>query len=164
IRHPRRPHRGRANGADRPHHLHRRRGRTSPGHRPSRGAAQGGRARLGLDGRELLRRPADDNLYGVKDYLFYDLDVLHLYDPAADGVEHAGSEVYEAEGLREPPPPGLVQDLREVTSSFRSQHRPTNTAQGSRHAAVVTRTWMLDGPTAPVTICVGSPRLSTARM
>lgn len=47
----------------------------------------------------LPRRPADDNFYGVQDYLFYDLDVLHLYDPAADGVEDAGSEVYEAEGF-----------------------------------------------------------------
>ena len=40
---------------------------------------------------------ADDDFYGVKDHLFYDLDVLHLYDPAADGVEDPESDVYKTE-------------------------------------------------------------------
>lgn len=45
----------------------------------------------------LPHRRADDDFYGVKDHLFYDLDVLHLYDPAADGDEDPESDVYKAE-------------------------------------------------------------------
>lgn len=44
-----------------------------------------------------IDRPADDDFQGVRDYLFYDLDVLHLYDPAADGVEDPESDVAQAE-------------------------------------------------------------------
>ena len=32
----------------------------------------------------LPSRPDDGDFHGVKDYLFYDLDVLHLYDAGAD--------------------------------------------------------------------------------
>jgi hypothetical protein len=48
---------------------------------------------------DLPHRPGDDNFRCVKDYLFYDFDVLHLYDAGADGVEDPGSAVFQAEGF-----------------------------------------------------------------
>lgn len=45
----------------------------------------------------LPHRADDDDLDGAREYLFYDLDVLHLYDPAADGLEDPGSAVYQVE-------------------------------------------------------------------
>lgn len=47
----------------------------------------------------LPHRPADDNFCGVKDYLFYDLDVLHLYDAAADGAEDSESDISQVGGF-----------------------------------------------------------------
>lgn len=48
---------------------------------------------------ELPSRPNDGDFHGVKDYLFYDFDVLHLYDAGADGVEDPTSSIFRAEGF-----------------------------------------------------------------
>lgn len=47
----------------------------------------------------LPNHPSDGDFHGVKDYLFYDFDVLHLYDAGADGVEDPTSSVFQAEGF-----------------------------------------------------------------
>lgn len=47
----------------------------------------------------LPNRPNDGNFHGVKDYLFYDFDVLHLYEASADGAEDPTSAVFQAEGF-----------------------------------------------------------------
>jgi len=47
----------------------------------------------------LPSRPSDGDFHGVKDYLFYDFDVLHLYDAGADGVEDPTSSIFRAEGF-----------------------------------------------------------------
>lgn len=44
-------------------------------------------------------RPSDGDFHGVKDYLYYDFDALHLYGVGADGVEDPGSAVFQAEGF-----------------------------------------------------------------
>jgi hypothetical protein len=48
---------------------------------------------------DLPGRPRDGDFHGVKDYLFYDFDILHLYDAGADGVEDPSSAVFQAEGF-----------------------------------------------------------------
>ncbi len=48
---------------------------------------------------ELPSRPNDCDFHGVKDYLLYDFDVLHLYDAGADGVEDPTSSIFHAEGF-----------------------------------------------------------------
>ena len=47
----------------------------------------------------LPNRPNDSNFQCVNDYLFYDFDVLHLYEPSADGAEDPTSAVFQAEGF-----------------------------------------------------------------
>ncbi len=44
-------------------------------------------------------RPNDGNFHGVKDYLFYSFDVLHLYDASANGAEDLTLAVFQAEGF-----------------------------------------------------------------
>lgn len=45
----------------------------------------------------LGRRERDDDVFGVKDTLFKDLDVLFLFDPSLDGVEDPASDAYQSE-------------------------------------------------------------------